>query len=586
MNPRPDSIPALTGLRFVAAFAVFVEHAREIFHLPIPGYSMVGGLAVAFFFVLSGFILGYVYRGRMQRKDIGRFWLSRWARIWPLHIATLVLYSLAHRNPVLPADAAEWGMLATNVALVQTWSTSLDQVLSFNGVSWSISVELFFYALFPLSTLLSNRGFAAFYGLLLVAIGTAVSLAAHYNDPPRSLETPLLVFVKFGPPMRLVEFATGIAVARLLSAGFATRLAATRATVHTGFELLAIAGIALWWTLLGPSNWIYSFLDLNDYPVLAYYLNAGPGFVPPFALLVFTMAWSRGFLSRFLATRPMVFLGEASFALYLVHRTVMLAIDRTARGLGFDWPLLVALSLAGTLAASALLFLLVETPCRRWILALASRAPKATRDPKASRTETAAGVPAADPQPKALPARPVRSMSRLRLLTVGIAMAVLFVSFATVGEVAEARAFDRARTAAGSIDDALRGAVFADEGTLIGMSTRLTETTLDLDFVWQKAPNASRNLFVHLCDARGEVLRQAPHGSLQVSDPELGLLGTAFVTIPFSDLRDVESIGIGFYSRDKQAALVDRGPRSMALHRLDVMFRPAGMALPSADQGR
>ncbi|MCY3003682.1 MAG: acyltransferase, partial [Planctomycetota bacterium] len=167
MKARPDSLPALTGLRFVAAFAVFVEHSREAFGIPIDGLQMLGGVAVGFFFVLSGFILTYVYGSQLERRDVPRFWLARWARIWPLHVVCLALAMLLQPSHHVPHDGHAWAVLASHVALLQSWSTEGDWTLALNGPAWSISVELFFYLSFPFLARLGTRAFAGFYAVLL-----------------------------------------------------------------------------------------------------------------------------------------------------------------------------------------------------------------------------------------------------------------------------------------------------------------------------------------------------------------------------------------------------------------------------------
>ena len=74
---------SVTGLRFVAAFAVFVSHVQYLM-FPESRLMPLGGPAVSFFFVLSGFILTYVYSDRLTKRSTPRFLVKRWARLWPL----------------------------------------------------------------------------------------------------------------------------------------------------------------------------------------------------------------------------------------------------------------------------------------------------------------------------------------------------------------------------------------------------------------------------------------------------------------------------------------------------------------------
>ena len=85
-------LPALTSLRFFAALAIVVHHARGLLvaESAIAGFPLDHGVSV--FFVLSGFILTYVYRELPNVASVGRFWLARFARIWPVHVFTLALF--------------------------------------------------------------------------------------------------------------------------------------------------------------------------------------------------------------------------------------------------------------------------------------------------------------------------------------------------------------------------------------------------------------------------------------------------------------------------------------------------------------
>lgn len=83
----------LTGARFVAAAVVFFAHLSQARALPtwLLDFEPHGRAAVCFFFVLSGFILAYTYRHRMHKEGLRSFFISRFARIYPIYFVTLVL---------------------------------------------------------------------------------------------------------------------------------------------------------------------------------------------------------------------------------------------------------------------------------------------------------------------------------------------------------------------------------------------------------------------------------------------------------------------------------------------------------------
>src|ERR1700761_4673438 len=148
----------LTSLRFFAALWVVFFHTLILAFGPrvtnvatVSGRIMLlGYISVSFFFTLSGYILAVTYLPR--KVSMGRFWWSRFARVYPLFFATLLLgcpkYFLGEVKR-LGAHAAVPELLdklAGNVFMLQAWMPSLAK---FDFPNWSLSVEAFFYLLFP-----------------------------------------------------------------------------------------------------------------------------------------------------------------------------------------------------------------------------------------------------------------------------------------------------------------------------------------------------------------------------------------------------------------------------------------------------
>ena len=160
--PRPH-IVSHTALRGIAALIVVGYHLRfgaddllaaeEATRLFERGY-----LWVDLFFILSGFVLCYVYepKGLPTISHVSRFYRARLARVWPLHaltLAVLVTFSLATiyyaRMTASPGSAYEsdWSALLGNILLVHAWGIFSQS--SWNIPAWSISAEVFAYLWFP-----------------------------------------------------------------------------------------------------------------------------------------------------------------------------------------------------------------------------------------------------------------------------------------------------------------------------------------------------------------------------------------------------------------------------------------------------
>lgn len=132
----------LTALRFFAALMIVIHHSADIFGIKAAGVNW--GQGVSFFFVLSGFILAYVYPRLDSKPEVLRFWRARVARIWPAYLFCFALGLLLVRYP--------WGTTTAlaNLLMIQAWIPLSSFYFSYNAVSWSISTEALFYLAFPL----------------------------------------------------------------------------------------------------------------------------------------------------------------------------------------------------------------------------------------------------------------------------------------------------------------------------------------------------------------------------------------------------------------------------------------------------
>lgn len=234
MPASEQKLPSLTGLRFFAALAVVLYHLRIYFSpigdsLAVFGY---GFTAVSFFFVLSGFVLTWSQKGDVKAS---RFYLHRFARIWPLHLLTMLLAIWA---PALPTSSGASLLSALPVAtLTQAWIPASPSLNAFNGVSWSLSCEAFFYLLFPLLFQNLKRSRPKYLVLFIVPISGIVLFGVLASITSVPAADYLLVPM---PLFRLGEFVLGICLARLMQAGWRPRLSLLTAL---GLQVVLTAGL-------------------------------------------------------------------------------------------------------------------------------------------------------------------------------------------------------------------------------------------------------------------------------------------------------------------------------------------------------
>ncbi|MFC5923479.1 acyltransferase family protein [Micromonospora vulcania] len=374
--PAAPRLPSLTGLRWIAALLVFGFHAATMRIIAEPDYKAVidqmfalGLSGVQFFFVLSGFVLVWSARPGDSRRT---FWRRRVAKIYPNHLvlwAAALLVAWWFADPVLPAAALE------NLLLLQAWDPRPGWFYSINTVSWSLSCEFFFYLCLPLVLPLLRRARPALLWALLVAM--PLLILALWPAQQLVPEVSRWWFTQIFPPARSLEFWLGAVAAELMLRG------------RWRGPGLAGAGIIFVATWVASVQWIRAELWTTLLAV-AY-------------LLVITAAANadvRGLRSPW-RSRPLIWLGEVSFAFYLVHVLVMISVLRWTGdwGTGFGgWrgPVVVLGFLVVNLVLAGLLHRYVETPLMR---RLAPRRPAVPRQ----RTAPEAAVPEAAVPEAAVP---------------------------------------------------------------------------------------------------------------------------------------------------------------------------------------
>lgn len=288
----------LTPFRFIAALFVVAFH----FGRNVPPFNdgwlhtaaIHGHLAVSFFYCLSGFVMATVYNAPMNGSEKVKYWLSRLARIYPVYLLCLVVCACVWGAKPLQA--------LLSALLLQSWVPGYP--IAVNAPGWSLSVEVLFYALFPLMTpLLTQKNLlrtaiAALILWLATQWLTFYLLKFHYDGFPSKSHD----FVFYFPLMHLNEFVLGAV------AGAAFHLKRSRA-------LPAIA------VCFGAALAVLSVQSIA--PQLGLSATGENGLYAPIFLAAIWMLASMpraGILDHWFATT----LGEASYAMYLLQIPVML----------------------------------------------------------------------------------------------------------------------------------------------------------------------------------------------------------------------------------------------------------------------
>lgn len=356
--PDAAHIRPLTALRFFAAFWVVLYHYWPNLDVGFtPAIASKGYLGVEAFFVLSGFILCHVYlsgfgEGRFRYGD---FLWNRLARVYPLHLATLVgvgAMALAATLAGLAVDPniLSWPSLPANLLLVHAWGFA--PVAGWNHASWSISAEWFAYLTFPAFAFaawrLRERPVAAVLGALalIAVIYPLFQALAGFSLTEATIRWGALRIVPcfaYGCALHAL-WRSGRFPARLAGPGAAALGLATLLAIHAGAPDLGIV------MLLGG--------------------------------LIFMLASLASAGSRFASQKFFVYLGEISYSTYMICIPwKILAINAATKILNIDSdklpPLVWLLIVAALVPLSAISFHIIENPCRErmkaWAAAWRSR---------------------------------------------------------------------------------------------------------------------------------------------------------------------------------------------------------------------
>lgn len=361
-------IESLTGLRGLAACWVLSFHlyifSGSLFPNAKPWlayFANAGYLGVDVFFLLSGFVLAYNYK-EIKSADYCAFIWKRFARIYPVHLATLAIlswvYVLAAASGLhtsAPKLLTTHGLLAT-LALTHAWSYPIAK--SWHLVSWSISAEWAAYLLFPMVLLASNRIRGAFAAAVLIGL---LYLLLHFvTADHRYVGT-----MAYGIPRIATEFTAGVILHRLW---------VIHGPVPWGRVLVYVAAFAL---VFGASSYDRNaggMFAIDYFPILG-------------VIVVFGLASQRR-SGGMLSSPAMVYLGRISYALYMVHYIVLqatrklLAIYETPSVLTATFVVIAVIGVS--IALAAVIYQHVEVPMRRWLISLAN-SPTEQRSSSASR---------------------------------------------------------------------------------------------------------------------------------------------------------------------------------------------------------
>jgi peptidoglycan/LPS O-acetylase OafA/YrhL len=342
--------PALTGLRAIAAYMIFVYHYNPFHVARFPVFHhFIDQLhtGVSLFFVLSGFLLFYRYGPPDQRIELRPYFQNRFAKIYPVFFIFTTLVWIGRNFDDAHAYFA-------NITLLKGLFDNLK--FSLIPQTWSLTTEECFYLFLPLIAFTPKR---LRYALLLpgfIALGFLLVYAFQGNKFFGFFETNkfMLTYTFFG---RCTEFFAGIALAQYFHYRTAT-VTGSKFTFIGALSLIAVLGLmAFTSSLLGAGGDQLPLIIINNllFPAAA-------------ALLLYGLAKEQTIVSGILSLPVFQLLGKSSYVFYL-NPLVLLPFFIRLWMHELPGPLATVVTFIVMVLMSILVYLVIEKPLHRFFSA-------------------------------------------------------------------------------------------------------------------------------------------------------------------------------------------------------------------------
>ena len=305
---KPARLDALTGLRCFAAINIVLFHFSnpQWFGWLAPVVN-AGYASVSFFILLSGFVLGYNYNARARAGELStlRFYEARFTRLYPIYLLSLILaWRMIPLERGAHTPAMFWTGIVLSPLLLQGWIPEIATFL--NTPAWTMSAESFYYVLFPWMARWKKperlgQHLAKMAGVWVLGMVPGALYAIFNPDGLAHVDRwsygKWLQALKYTPIPHLASFVFGVLLAELDEV--VPRLGSRR-------------------LVLGLIGFGGTFAVLTQAEHLPYALLHDGSFMPLFGCIILGLAGVNP-LSQLLGRRPLVFIGEASYCLYLLH---------------------------------------------------------------------------------------------------------------------------------------------------------------------------------------------------------------------------------------------------------------------------
>lgn len=309
--------PALTGIRAVAAWLVFIHHdnpfAIRLFGKSIHLFFSEMHIGVTIFFVLSGLLITLRYYDKAERSGTGfyNYMVNRFARIYPaLFLVLTVNFLWMISAGILQNNfSGGWKYYLGSVTLVRGFFA--DFGTNYVPQSWSLTAEECFYISAPVIFFLVRKRLRNMIILPVILIGTGCLLTLYFSHHPfhgffRDIRF-MFNFTFFG---RCIEFFAGIATALYFKGRQQRNGGGSKFTIIGTIMIIAcVYGLSL----------LHTDEFYGDHHPAGILINNLVLPVFGIAVLFYGLLTEKNIITKFLSSAPMVLFGKSSYVFYLIH---------------------------------------------------------------------------------------------------------------------------------------------------------------------------------------------------------------------------------------------------------------------------
>lgn len=344
-------IRQLTFTRFLAALTIIVFHyGQDSFPFNnglLQQFAKEGAFAVSYFFCLSGYILSHVYyKTDTPLIDKKSFYLKRFARIYPLYLFGFVIALVS--GIILFHSVPKGNSIILQLLGLHAWVPGI--CLEINFPAWSLSVEFFFYLCFPFLLNMfqqSSTKKIIFFTLSIWIISAISHILLKSVDFPESRSWQ--EFILYNPLFHINVFIFGMAASIIK---IRTKLCSKNFTSNA---VVLMSGLLLF-LLMATGNFIVPWVHNG---LLA----------PLFVLIIISLQMNQKGITTLFILKPFVFLGNISYAMYILQHPVREWFEQMLKYTSFSppKPIIFYIYLITLILISSLAFLYIEKPLRKRI---------------------------------------------------------------------------------------------------------------------------------------------------------------------------------------------------------------------------